>query len=138
MANVTDAEIIQWVVKGGPGSGAQPGHDFEGNQWGQGGGQGHPPAALTRYISKVPDGLSRAGRIAAATDLMTRDSNPTLGSRDDLVSAIAARIPSDVASQVTPHDMAVLEDENYHTTTEAIIARNPSLSRFPSLSSYGS
>lgn len=30
------AEILNWVnlAKGGPGSGAQPGHNFNGNQWG--------------------------------------------------------------------------------------------------------
>lgn len=32
---MTDIEIIEWVLlaKGGPGSGAQPGHEFNGNQW---------------------------------------------------------------------------------------------------------
>lgn len=36
-----DSEILRWVnfVKGGPGSGAQAGHEFEGNQWGTGGGK---------------------------------------------------------------------------------------------------
>lgn len=132
----TDAEIIQWILKGGPGSGAQPGHEFEGNQWGSGGNEGKPDPALTQYISQVPDGLSKAGRIAAATDLMTRATTSGL-SRDDLVRGISQRLPQDVANAVTPHDMALLENENYHTTTEAIIARNPALSRFPSWSSFG-
>lgn len=32
---MTDSEILEWIhfAKGGPGSGAQPGHEFEGNQW---------------------------------------------------------------------------------------------------------
>ena len=48
------------VAKGGPGSGAQPGHEFEGNQYtgGQGGGSNLTPSGH-RPLSDIADDIRR-------------------------------------------------------------------------------
>jgi hypothetical protein len=75
----SDAEIVAWVqsqmgetpgvdlaniTKGGPGSGAQPGHPFEGNQWGTGGGK---PALSNGKALAIPTNCGGRDFVASQT-----------------------------------------------------------------------
>jgi len=147
-----DAEIVAWiskalVVKGGPGSGAQPGHAFNGNQYssGSGGGGGEKPASTKNWGDKnvtrasLKDVRVNEGETKTAAQVMeavTRyaDANPdTMNGYSDKESHIKFiaehedAIPKWLIDKVTQKDVDVLEDNNYHTANTVIASQRPDL-----------
>ena len=147
-----DAEIIAWiskalVVKGGPGSGPQPGHPFLGNQYasGSGGGGGEKPAATKNWGDKnvtrasLKDVKVNEGETKTAAQVMeavTRyaDANPdTMNgysdkeSHEKFIAEHEDAIPKWLIDKVTQKDVDVLEDNNYHTANTVIASQRPDL-----------
>ena len=103
------------ILKGGPGSGAQPGHTFEGNQYGSGGGGGRPPSSgghtfngndhvpsgggnrpdITSHADAARDLAGMASRVREAE----KEGAPQLKGHSDLATA-HARLGNQLNSMV--------------------------------------
>lgn len=104
------------ILKGGPGSGAQPGHTFEGNQYGSGGGGGRPPSsgggnrptltshadaarALAGMASRVREAEKEgASQLKGHSNLAT--SHAELGNQLNSMVRTAQQDPSSQTSQI--------------------------------------